>query len=86
MAKDKAVKRFVDDKDKTVQMRFPKDMFYNDLTVPIYKGGEICDVPESTVDRWLKRGGVLIKDEELKTAPVAPTDDGDADKGDGEKE
>lgn len=60
-------------KEKTVRMRFPKDQYYNDLTVPLYKGGEVVDVPERMVVRWLKRGGVLITDEVAGRAPMAPS-------------
>lgn len=69
MAKDKAVKR-PDDHGRTVKMRFPKDMYYTDQNVPIYKGGEVVEVPESMVTRWLKRGGVLISDEKAGRAPI----------------
>lgn len=59
-------------KDKTVAMRFPKDMYYNDLNVPLYKGGEVVQVPEKMVERWTKRGGVLVADEQRGAAPTAP--------------
>jgi hypothetical protein len=55
-----------------IKMRFPKDMYYNDMNVPLYKGGEVVEVPEEKVSRWLKRGGVLITDEVAGRAPVAP--------------
>lgn len=58
--------------DVFVKMRFPKDMYYTDPNVPLYKGGAVVEVPEGMVDRWLKRGGVLVKDEVAGKAPVAP--------------
>lgn len=65
-------KPVVTTKEKLVKMRFPKDMYYSDPNVPLYSGGKVVDVPESKVDRWLKRGGVLIEDEVRGAAPIAP--------------
>lgn len=45
---------------KTKKMKFFEDKFYNlDLK---YKKGETYDVPVEMVDRWLRRGGVLVED------------------------
>lgn len=48
-----------DGKEKTVKMRFRKDMYYRDPNVPYYSAGVIYDVPVSMVARWMKRGGEL---------------------------
>lgn len=47
-------------KDKSVRMRFNADMFYNEEC--IYQNGKEYDVPLNMVDRWLKRGGIIVKD------------------------
>lgn len=47
-------------KEKTVKMKFSEDMFYNlDL---IYNKGHVYEVPENMVERWKKRGGVIVDD------------------------
>jgi hypothetical protein len=56
--------------EKTVKMRFQKDMYYEDQNVPLYKGGEDVDVPERMVSRWLKRGGMLVADLPKPPAPA----------------
>lgn len=52
-----------DEKEKTVKMRFRKDMFYNNPNVPYYSAGVVYDVPLRMVDRWLKRGGEIYGSE-----------------------
>lgn len=49
------------DKPKTVKMVFAEDKFYNDPNVPLYKAGELYDIPENMVSRWLKRGGTIVE-------------------------
>tara|TARA_R110000868_G_C10890032_1_gene763530 strand:+ start:1120 stop:1386 length:267 start_codon:yes stop_codon:yes gene_type:complete len=39
-------------------MQFHCDMLYNDKVV--YTRGTVYEVPNSMVDRWLKRGGEII--------------------------
>jgi hypothetical protein len=47
-------------KEKTVKMKFSEDMFYNlDL---IYNKGHVYEIPENMVERWKKRGGVIVDD------------------------
>lgn len=45
---------------KTVNMRFKNDMFYNDLTTPLYKAGVIYPIDTSMEARWVKRGGEIV--------------------------
>lgn len=45
-------------KAKTKRMRFHEDMYYN-LDV-IYTKGQVADVPEEMVARWLRRGAELV--------------------------
>lgn len=47
---------------KTVKMYFTKDTFYTDPTRPLYLGGHTYDIPQSYVEKWLKRGALLISD------------------------
>lgn len=56
-------------KGKTVKMKFSADMYYvtaknkeHDLVNPLYKKGEVYDVPAEMVPRWLKRGGEIVGD------------------------
>ena len=44
------------------KMRFSSDASANGKI--LYKAGEVVDVPIRSVDRWLKRGGVIIRTEE----------------------
>ena len=62
--------------EKTVKMRFSKDMFYNDTTIPLYVKGKIYDVPVRMQDRWIKRGGQILTAEEAapKPAPTKPVE------------
>lgn len=46
-------------KEKTVKMRFRKDMYYRDQHVPLYVAGVVYDVPVSMVAKWMKRGGEI---------------------------
>lgn len=43
-----------------VKMRFKEDKFYTDLNNPIYRKGQIYDIPNNMVERWIKRGGTII--------------------------
>ncbi len=49
------------------KMKFPKDMYYNDLSKPLYLKGEIYEVEDKNVQRWLNRGGEIVED---KVEPV----------------
>lgn len=51
-------------KKQTVKMRFPRDMFYNDPTVALYEAGKVYTIEGADmVQRWLKRGGVIVEGE-----------------------
>lgn len=52
-----------------VEMTFPKDMFYDDMKKPLYLANKIYVIAPEMVDRWLKRGGVIVK----AGKPVSPT-------------
>lgn len=63
-------------KEKTVKMRFSKDMYYTDQNIPLYVAGKIYDVPESMVHRWVKRGGDIVGEETVGKPNVpAPPDE-----------
>lgn len=48
--------------EQTKKMRFTSDKMYNfDIK---YKKDVVYDVPVAEVDRWLKRGGILVEDVE----------------------
>lgn len=49
-------------KSKTTKMTFSKSMYYNDLQNPLYVAGPVYDVPNEMVERWIKRGGVVVGD------------------------
>lgn len=46
---------------KTVKMFFTSDQYWN-LQL-LYSGGQSYDVPEDKVERWLKRGAVIVSEE-----------------------
>ncbi len=52
------------------KMRFGEDKFYTDPNTPLYLKDEIYDVPGNMVDRWLKRGGVIVTDEVILPKPA----------------
>lgn len=59
-----------------VKMKFDKDQFYvraetreHDLANPIYKAGQVYEIDAKDVERWLKRGGVIVKDEPKPAQP-----------------
>ena len=47
-------------KENIQHMIFQEDKIYNDPEVPLYKRGEVVEVEERMVARWLKRGGILV--------------------------
>lgn len=53
-----------------VKMKFSRSMFYNDPQVPLYEANTVYEIEPNMVDRWLKRGGVVVTDEEVVQAPV----------------
>ncbi len=57
---------------KTVKMIFSRDVFYNDPTVPKYEAGKSYDIPEDSVEKWLKRGAQIVSEvpKEVQASPV----------------
>ncbi len=53
------------------KMRFFEDKYGNDFDKPFYEKGKVYDVPKENVERWLKRGGVLVEEEEAKAKAKA---------------
>ena len=55
---------------KTTKMRFTEDKFVNGVIFA--NKGEVVDVPNESVDRWIVRGGVIVGDNEdtVKTPEV----------------
>lgn len=67
-------------KSKTVKMKFSADQYYvtaenkdYDLGNPLYRKGEVYDIEEKMVDRWLKRGGVVVADEATDSRAQVPS-------------
>lgn len=52
------------------KMYFPKDMYYEDLNVPLYHKDKTYDIEDRMVWRWQKRGAVLVKDMPKKDEPM----------------
>lgn len=72
-----------------VKMRFPRDMYYNDLNNPIYRKGEIYEIEPQMVERWVKRGGEIVtgaKVEPKRPTPPAPGPSKEPAKGGANKE
>ena len=46
---------------KTVTMRFGEDKWVNG--VRLYIKGEKCEIAPESVERWIKRGGVIVAEE-----------------------
>jgi hypothetical protein len=44
------------------KMMFTENKPYNEM---VYEAGKVYDIPDSHVDRWLKRGGQLVQDKML---------------------
>lgn len=57
---------------KTVNIIFDKDMFYNDLSTPMFVANKVYEIENTPawVARWVKRGGVLVDDSAVAVAPV----------------
>lgn len=51
---------------KKVFMRFPQNQYYNDQTNPIFEKGKIYELEgASWIQRWLKRGGEILTEEQM---------------------
>jgi hypothetical protein len=54
------------------KMKFPKDMFYTDMNNPLYRKGEVYEVEDRMVERWLKRGGIVVEELPVVEKAVEP--------------
>ena len=66
--KQNKIQKKIEEKEKSdlvsVEMKFPEDMYYNDLSRPIYRAGEVYTIVGlDMVQRWLKRGGIIVEGE-----------------------
>lgn len=61
-----------------VKMKFPRDMYYNDMNVPLYNAGKVYEIEDSMVTRWIKRGGEIVEDEKPQPKVEAPPKTEDA--------
>ncbi len=52
------------------KMKFNRDMYYDDRTKPLYSAGIVYEIPHGMVNRWLKRGGVIVEDPKPEVVPV----------------
>lgn len=53
-----------------VKMMFSTNQFYNDLDVPLYRPGVVYEIEGADkIQRWLKRGGVIVEGELPLPAP-----------------
>lgn len=41
-------------------MKFSRNMFYESQDVPLYYADKVYEIEDKMVDRWLKRGGVVV--------------------------
>lgn len=64
----------IEDASPHVKMKFSADQFYvraeskeADLASPLYEAGKVYEIHPSMVARWLKRGGVIVGDNQLGT-------------------
>lgn len=76
MAKKKKPQEIVVEKTETQEgqyMYFSQDMFYTDLSTPLYNAGKTYFVEQRMVNRWLKRGGVVVNEVAQEEIPVLPT-------------
>lgn len=46
-----------------VKMSFTEHKYYNDLNNPLYLAGEVYEIEDNMVERWLKRGGKIVSGE-----------------------
>ena len=57
-------------------MKFTEDKFGKDKSKPLYEKGKVYDIPAGQVLRWVKRGGIIVDNEqapevsETKELPV----------------
>jgi hypothetical protein len=58
---------------KTKKMKFSEDKFVDGELM--YEKDKVHDIPEGSVDRWLKRGGELVEKAEEKASSKAPQTD-----------
>jgi len=49
---------------KTTKMKFAEDKFINGKLA--FPKGRVCEVPDASVDRWIKRGGEIVTGEEKR--------------------
>lgn len=56
----------------TTKMVFGEDKFVNQECV--YNKGEIYDIPNASVDRWIKRGGKIVGEEQVEEVELAELD------------
>lgn len=49
------------------KMRFTEDKQYRDIT---YLKGQVYDIPDELVDRWIKRGGEIVGDIPVQSKEV----------------
>lgn len=79
--KQKALAAAKMENDKQVEMmRFTEDKYYNDLTIPLYEKGKVYEIRGADmIMRWMKRGGEILTEDQLKELtkqsskePVAP--------------
>ena len=69
MAKAKVQK---ENSSQKVKMKFNEDKFYNDFTKPEYEKNKVYTIEGADkIQRWLKRGGVIVEGE-LKVEEPAP--------------
>lgn len=43
-----------------VKMVFGENKFYHDMYNPLYLAGKVYDIESHMVDRWLRRGGIIV--------------------------
>ena len=52
---------------KKVLMRFEENKFYNDMDNPEFEAGKVYTLEgENWINRWLKRGGIIMTEDEAK--------------------
>lgn len=75
MSNQKEAKRLRDEKlikdenaIKPVRMKFGVDMYYNDLSTPLYQAGKVYEIEGRMIARWMKRGGEIV-DEPVSEQP-----------------
>ena len=52
------------------RMLFQKDAYFNNPNTPLYDAGKIYDIEDRMVEKWMKRGAVIVEEPTKVEEPV----------------